>query len=57
MAALIFALQAAPHARAAPARLIGLLALAAGSFILLLAAEARVAAPLIDRKLFSRRIS
>ncbi len=54
MAALIFALQAAPHARAAPARLIGLLALAAGSFILLLAAEARVAAPLIDRKLFSR---
>ena len=54
MAALIFALQAAPHGRAAPARLIGLLALAAGSFILLLAAEARVAAPLIDRKLFLR---
>ena len=55
MAALIFGLQAAPHARAAPLPVIGLLALAAGSLLLLLWVEGRVAAPLIDRKLFSRR--
>jgi len=55
MAALIFALQAAPHARAAPFPLIGLVALAAGSFVLLMIVEARVAAPLIDRSLFLRR--
>jgi MFS family permease len=55
MAALIFGLQAAPHARAAPSPVIGLIALAAGSLVVLLTVEARVAAPLIDRNLFSRR--
>lgn len=55
MTALIFGLQAAPHARAAPLPLIGLMALAAGSFVVLLIVEARVQAPLIDRNLFARR--
>jgi MFS family permease len=55
MMALVFGLQAAPHARAAPLPLIGLMALAAGSFVALLIFEARVPAPLIDLNLFSRR--
>jgi MFS family permease len=52
MAALIFGLQAAPQARAAPFPVIGFMAVAAGSFVMLRAVEARVAAPLIDWSLF-----
>jgi MFS family permease len=55
MAALIFALQAAPHARGAPLQAVGPLAIAAAALVMLLRVEARVAAPLIDLSWFSRR--
>jgi hypothetical protein len=55
MVALVFALHAAPHARSAPLSVVGLFALAAIAFVLLLAVESRAAAPLVDLSFFARR--
>jgi MFS family permease len=54
MVALVFALQSVPHAVTAPLSFIGPLAVAASAFVLLLAAEARVKAPLVDLSFFRR---
>ena len=55
MIALVFALHALPDARAAPTPLIGFAALAAGALVALVIVEARIAEPLVDRKLFAQR--
>jgi MFS family permease len=55
MASLIFALQAVPNASAAPFSVVGLFALAAAAFVLVLLVESRTAAPLVDLSFFTRR--
>jgi MFS family permease len=55
MVALVVGLHEVPHARAAPLRLVGAFVLAAAAFVLLLSAEARAEAPLVDLSFFARR--
>jgi len=55
MVALVFALHAIPHARAAPLPVIGPFLLAAAALVLLLYVEARSEAPLVDLSFFARR--
>jgi MFS family permease len=55
MVALIFGLHAVPHAGSAPLAVIGPFVTAAIAFALLLVAERRIAAPLVDLSFFSRR--
>ena len=55
MVSSIFGLQAVPHASIAPLYVIGLFALAAAAFALLLIRERRVEAPLVDLTFFTRR--
>lgn len=55
MVSLIFALQAAPNARAAPFSVVGLFALATAAFVLVLLVESRTPAPLVDLRFFTRR--
>ena len=55
MVALVFTLQSAPRATVAPASFIAPFAVAAAAFLLLLAAEARAKAPLVDLTFFRHR--
>jgi MFS family permease len=55
MVSTVLALQALPHAAAAPLAVFGPLALAAAAFAMLLSVERRTAAPLIDLSFFVRR--
>jgi hypothetical protein len=55
MVSLVFALHALPHARAAPLPVVGPLVVTAIAFVLLLTAESRVKAPLVDLSFFARR--
>jgi hypothetical protein len=55
MVALVFTLQSAPRATVAPASFIAPFAVAAAAFLLLLAAEARAKAPLVDLTYFRHR--
>ena len=55
MVSLVFALHALPHAKAAPLAVVGPLVLAAAALVLLLIAELRVEAPLVDLSFFTRR--
>ena len=55
MVSLVFALHALPHVTAAPLRVVGPFLLAATTFFLLLAAESRAEAPLVELSFFARR--
>jgi MFS family permease len=55
MISLVFGLHAIPQARSAPFGAIGPFALAAAAFVLLLSAERRAEAPLIELSFFARR--
>ena len=55
MVSLVFGLQAVPHASIAPLYIVGLFALAAAAFVLLLIRERRAEAPLVDLSFFARR--
>jgi MFS family permease len=55
MVSLVFGLHAVPHARATPLSVVGPFALAAVAFVLLLSAERRAEAPLVDLSFFARR--
>jgi MFS family permease len=55
MVSLVFALHALPHAATAPLAVVGPLVLAAAALVLLLIAESRAAAPLVDLSFFTRR--
>jgi MFS family permease len=55
MVSLVFALQAMPHVGAEPFSVIGPLVVAAAAFLVLLTAESRVKAPLVDLSFFKRR--
>src|SRR5262249_52258629 len=55
MISLVFALQAAPHAGSEPLSLIVLAALAIAAFVLLVVAESRAKAPLVDLSFFRQR--
>ena len=55
MVSLVFALHALPHAKAAPLAVVGPLVLAAAALVLLLIAESRAEAPLVDLGFFTRR--
>jgi MFS family permease len=55
MVALVFTLQSAPRATVAPASFIAPFAVAAAAFLLLLAADARAKAPLVDLTFFRHR--
>jgi MFS family permease len=55
MVSLVFALHALPHVTAAPLPVAGPFVLAAIAFFLLLAAESRAEAPLVDLSFFARR--
>jgi MFS family permease len=55
MVALVFTLQSAPRATVAPASFIAPFAVAAAALLLLLAAEARAKAPLVDLTFFRHR--
>jgi MFS family permease len=54
MVSLVFGLHALPHVRAAPLPVIGPFVLAAAAFFLLLIAEARAEAPLVNLSFFAR---
>jgi MFS family permease len=54
MVSLVFGLHGLPNAAKAPLPVVGSFALAAGAFVLLLIAEARVRAPLVDLSFFRR---
>jgi MFS family permease len=55
MVSLVFALHALPHAKAASLAVVGPLVLAAAALVLLLIAESRADAPLVDLSFFTRR--
>jgi MFS family permease len=55
MVSLVFTLHALPHAATAPLAVVGPLVLAAAALVLLLIAESRAAAPLVDLSFFARR--
>jgi hypothetical protein len=55
MASLVFALHGVPHTASAPLSVVAPLLLATIAFVLLLIAEVRIEAPLIDLSFFARR--
>jgi MFS family permease len=55
MVSLVFTLHALPHVATAPLAVVGPLVLAAAALVLLLIAETRAAAPLVDLGFFARR--
>jgi hypothetical protein len=55
MVSLVFALHGVPHTASAPLSVVAPLLLASIAFVLLLIAEARIEAPLIDLSFFARR--